>query len=128
MLSCIIVRAGTMWLMMTFRLESIDEHLLRSLVQGHAKIPLEFLYLETGAIPIRHIISGRRTMYLQTILKRADNEITRRILLAQKADPSPGDFVKLIDSDLKKLNLHMEYEEIESMNVEFFKNMVKKKG
>ena len=66
-------------------------------------------------------------MYLQTILKRADNKLTRRILLAQKADPSPGDFVKLIDSDLKKLNLHMEYEEIESMNVEFFKNMVKKK-
>ena len=108
-------------------LESIDEHLLRSLVQGHSKTPLEFLYLETGAIPIRHIISGRRTMYLQTILKRSENELTRRILLAQKADPSPGDFVKLVESDLKKLNLHMEYEDIESMNVEFFKNMVKKK-
>ena len=37
------------------------------------------------------------------------------------------DNVKLVDSDLKKLNLNMEYEEIESMNVEFFKNMVKKK-
>ena len=29
-------------------LESIDEHLLRSLVKGHSKAPLEFLYLESG--------------------------------------------------------------------------------
>ena len=66
-------------------------------------------------------------MYLQTILKRAENQLTRRILLAQKADPSPGDFVNIVDSDLKKLNLNMDYKGIESMNKEFFKNMVKKK-
>ena len=47
-------------------LETIDEHLLRSIVQGRAKTPLEFLYLETGAVRIRHIISGRRIMYLQS--------------------------------------------------------------
>jgi hypothetical protein len=41
-------------------LESVDEHLLRSLVGGHAKTPLEFLYLEAGAIPIRFILSCRR--------------------------------------------------------------------
>ena len=33
-------------------LETIDEHLLRSLVKGHSKTPLEFLYLEAGALPI----------------------------------------------------------------------------
>ena len=43
-------------------LESIDEHLLRSLVQGHSKTPLDFLYLDTGAITIQHIISGRRIL------------------------------------------------------------------
>ena len=41
-------------------LEGIDEHLLRSLVKAHAKTPMEFLYLETGAIPIRFLISSRR--------------------------------------------------------------------
>ena len=30
-------------------LESVDEHLLRSLVKAHSKTPLEFLYLEAGA-------------------------------------------------------------------------------
>ena len=108
-------------------MESIDEHLLRSLVQGHSKTALEFLYLETGAIPIRHIISGRRILYLQTILKRSENEITRRVLLAQVADPCPGDFVKLVDTDIKKVDLNIEYEEIESMNAELFKQVVKKK-
>ena len=41
-------------------LESVDEHLLRSLVGGHAKTPLEFLHLEAGAIPIHFILSCRR--------------------------------------------------------------------
>ena len=41
-------------------LESIDEHLLRSLVNGHSKTPLEFLYMEMGSTPIRHIVSCRR--------------------------------------------------------------------
>ena len=50
-------------------LETVDEYLLRSLVKGHSKTPLEFLYLEAGAIPIRMIISSRRLLFHQTILK-----------------------------------------------------------
>ena len=38
-------------------LETVDEHLLRALVNGHSKTPLEFLYLESGAIPIRFILA-----------------------------------------------------------------------
>ena len=49
-------------------LEEVDEHLLRSLVRGHSKTPLEFLYLETGSLPIRNVIQTRRMLYLQTIL------------------------------------------------------------
>jgi hypothetical protein len=58
----------------TKTLEAVDEHLLRSLVEGHYKVPKEFLFLETGTIPIRFLISCRRILYLQTILKRNDNE------------------------------------------------------
>ena len=56
-------------------LEKVDEHLLRLLVKGHSKLPKEFLYLEAGAIPIRFIISSRRLLYLQTILKRPEGYI-----------------------------------------------------
>ena len=34
-------------------LEALVEHLRRSLVGAHAKTPLEFLYLEAGAIPLQ---------------------------------------------------------------------------
>ena len=54
-------------------LEMVDEHLLRSIVKGHSKTPLEFLYLEVGAMPIRFILSSRRILYLQTILQRPEN-------------------------------------------------------
>jgi hypothetical protein len=37
-------------------LEKVDEHLLRSLLQCQSKTPLEFLFLETGPVPIRFII------------------------------------------------------------------------
>ena len=82
-------------------LESVDEHLLRSLVKGHAKTPLEFLYLETGALPIRFILSSRRLMYHQTILHRDDKELTKRIYAAQKDDSTTGNFVDLLENILK---------------------------
>ena len=40
------------------RLEEVDEHLLQTLVHGHAKTPIEFIYLETGSIPIRYIFGS----------------------------------------------------------------------
>ena len=56
-------------------LERVDEHLLRSLVKDHSKLPKEFLYLEAGAVPIRFIISSRRLLFLQTIPKRPEDEL-----------------------------------------------------
>ena len=35
-------------------------------------------------------------------------------------DPCPGDFVKLVDIDLKKVDLNIESEEMESMNAQLF--------
>ena len=78
----------------------MDEHLLIYLVNGHAKTSKEFLYLESGAIHIKFIISSRRMLYLQTILKRSEDELTKRVYLAQKADAVKGDFAKLIKTDI----------------------------
>ena len=84
-------------------LEKVDEHLLRSLLQCHAKTPLEFLFLETGSVPIRHLISSRRMIYLQTILRRDDEEVTKRIFKEQQRNPCTGDYVKLIEKDFKEI-------------------------
>ena len=82
-------------------LEEVDEHLLRSLIKGHAKTPLEFLYLECGAMPIRFIISCRRMVYLHTILKRSDEELTKRVYDEQKKAPIRGDFYTLVKKDFE---------------------------
>ena len=63
------------------RLEEVDEYLLRFLVHGHAKTPLEFLYLETGAIPIRFVIGSRRICFLQTILQKGYTKYNLKIQL-----------------------------------------------
>ena len=55
----------------------VDKSLLRSLLQSHSKASLEFLYMETGSIPISHVISSRRMMYVKTILRRDEEELTK---------------------------------------------------
>ena len=107
-------------------LESVDEHLLRSLVKGHAKTPLEFLCLEAGAVPLRFLISSRMT-YLQHILKRKDSELIKRIYKEKKVNPTPGHFSVLVKKDFEMINDHMDEAEIERTSVNALKKMVKSK-
>ena len=97
------------------RLEAIDEALLRGILKAHMKTPKEFLYLETGALPIRWILAQRRINYLQQILNRNENELVKKVFLAQNENPTSGDFVKLVKKDLT--NLGMKYEDILASNV-----------
>ena len=55
------------------RLNMIDHQLLRFICNSHAKTPVEFLFLETGAWPISFIMSSRRMNYLREILTRGEN-------------------------------------------------------
>ena len=45
----------------------------------------------------------RRMIYLQTIIKRSDSELTKRIYLAQKEDPIKGDFYWLVIKDFQMI-------------------------
>ena len=108
-------------------LESVDEHLLRSLVKGHAKTPLVFLYLEAGAVPIRFLISCRRMIFLQTILKRDNKELTKRIYKAQRDDPSPGDFTELLKADFEMIEEKLEEDVIEKATINSYKKFIKSK-
>jgi hypothetical protein len=74
--------------------------------------PKEFLYLELGALPIKWILAQRRINFLKQILSRNDSELIKKVLVAQKNSPTNGDFVKLVEKDLKSLN--MTYEQVTS--------------
>ena len=103
-------------------LEVVDQALLRAILNAHKGTPNEFLYLETGAMPIRWVVPQRRINFLKHILSRKETELLRKIFEAQKQHPTQGDFVRLVESDLKKLGLS--YEQVSSENVS--KPMLKK--
>ena len=105
-----------------------DESLLRNILGGLlAKCPIEFLYLETGTIPIRYTLMSRRLNYLYTLLKRDKPELTRKIYDTQLLHPTPGDFCEIVKENMRNLNIHMELSEIENMSKYSFKKMVRDK-
>ena len=104
-------------------LEKVDEALLRALIKGHSKVPIEFLYLETGCVPIRHIISSRRMLYLQTLLLRDDEEVTKRVLREQQQHPTPGDFTLLVKDDCRKMKIIYNENSIISAGIGFKKQV-----
>ena len=92
------------------KLESVDESLLKGLLKAHSKTPQEFLHLETGTIPLRWIMTQRRINYMKHIVSRNDDELIKKVFLAQKETPTQGDFVKLIEKYLEEL--HITYEDV----------------
>ena len=66
-------------------LEVINRQLMRHIIGAHATALIEFLYLET--LPLKHVITCRRLLYLKTILKREDHELVKRIYRAQQENP-----------------------------------------
>ena len=48
-------------------------------------------------------------IYLQTILKRSDDEITKRVYQAQKNNSSPGDWCELVGPDFKDMGIHIAF-------------------
>ena len=87
------------------KLEKIDNMLLRYLLGCPAKTAPEFLYLETGSVPIRYIIASRRLNYLHTVVSRDKDEVTRRILQYQFEHTVSGDFSELVRKDLELIEL-----------------------
>ena len=91
------------------KLKSVDEALLSGLLKAHSKTPKELLHLELGTIPLRWVMAQRRLNYMKHKLSRDDGELIKKIVLAQKETQTKGDFIQLIEKDLKALN--MTYEE-----------------
>ena len=108
-------------------LEKIDETLLRFILDAHSKAPLETLYLETGAIPMRFIIASRRMNYLQTILKRDENELTKRVLMAQFKYKCEGDYAELVKNDFETMNIPFDIMAVKNCGVQTYKSEIKEK-
>ena len=66
-------------------------------------------------------------MYLQTILKRDNDELVKRIFSAQKCEPCPGDFINLIKKDFAAIKEEYNEERVLQMSKGEYKQYVKSK-
>ena len=105
----------------------LDQKILRLIFISHSKSPSEILYLETGCLRIQDVITVRRLSYLHTILERSDDEIIKKVYLAQKKQPCEGDWVILIDNDKRDLGMMYKDSVIAQMNLEDYFDLVKSK-
>ena len=108
-------------------LEVMDRSLLRHITKAHAKVQTEFIYLETGAIPIKQMMMNRRMMFQQNILKRSPDELLRKVYEAQKVNPVRGDWIKIIEKDFETLEIEMNENEIQIKSKCEYKSQVKHK-
>ena len=73
-------------------LEQIDEQLLRRILEVGSGCPKEMLYLDTGTMPIRFIITYRRIMFLHYILNEDQESLICRFYKAQVKNPTINDW------------------------------------
>ena len=97
------------------------------IIKAQAKTPTEFVFLETAALPLSYIVSSRRMIYLQHILKRDKNELLKRVYIAQKENPTEGDFAELVKKDFELLGEVIDENKIEAMDSKTYKDHIKAK-
>ena len=85
--------------------------ILRLITGSQAKVPIEMLYLETAQLPLKHVMSVRRVLYLHTLLNRHKDEITRQVFQAMKEAPLKDDWINLVNKDLNSINMSLNDEE-----------------
>ena len=98
------------------QLELVDHQLMRTILSAQSKIPIEFLYLETGALPVKYVITSRRLNYLKHIHMQSDHELVKRIFEAQRDDPKKGDWWKAVQSDLETFDINENELKLNSKN------------
>ena len=90
------------------KFERIEQRFLRSILNAHSKTPIEALYLELGIVPLRFHLMKRRILYLHDIVNRDDEELVKKIVLAQKERSCSGDFYEQVLENMRLLDLNFE--------------------
>ena len=106
-------------------LESVDELLLRRVLEVPSTCPKEMLYLEMGCLPIKFIISSRRLAFLHYILNENETSVISRVFKAQCSQPLQDDWCKSVTADIENFQLNLDFSEIKEMSENSFKLRVK---
>jgi hypothetical protein len=107
------------------KFERIEQTLLRKILAAHSKTPIETLYLELGIVPLRFQLMKRRILYLQDLLLRDKEEITRKVIDVQKKDCCKGDFYIQVIENLNYLSISVQ--DVEKISKTKMKELVEER-
>ena len=108
-------------------LEKCDRELLTRLFAVPFSCSYEAVYLETGCIPIKFIIKGRRLMFYWSLLNKPDEELVKRFFEVQQKFSSKNDWSEQIKIDMNDLDINLTEHQIKSMKKISFKKIIKEK-
>ena len=104
-----------------------DQALHRNLVDSHSKVPLEFMHLEMGTVPVQYIHKVRRLNFHKYISQKDHEKLVSKIHEAQQQFSNPGDFCNFINQDMIDLDIHMNKDHHTSMGSKQYKDWIKTK-
>ena len=105
-------------------LETVDLQFLRQVLKTPKSTPKEMLFLETGCVPFREIIRKRRILFLHYILNENEDSLIKKFLMKQKESKKSKDWINQVLSDIKELNLEVDFEDIRKMQKSRLKIML----
>ena len=109
------------------KLEEIDRTYIRTILSSHSKVAIECLHFETGTMPLKYDLMKRRLMYLWKILHVEETELISRVYNSQILSSHPGDWVRLVQQDMRAIGLDLSDDDIKKLSKNRFKNSVEKK-
>ena len=109
------------------KLERCDKDLFARVLGVPSTCSSEAFYLETGVLPIKFILQGRRLMYYRDLLRKSESELVKKFFDTQKKFTSKNDWIIQVQNDLKDLNIDKTEEEIIKMTKYSYKKLIKNK-
>ena len=108
-------------------LEDCDKYLMSKIFMPGAKSPFLGYFWETGALPIRFVLMGRRILFLWSILQKDRNQLVKQIFDLQLLCPINFDWINQVKNDLIQCDLEFNEEIIKGYSKSKFKALVKRK-
>ena len=89
-------------------LESVDELLMRRILEVPSTCPKEMLYLELGCLPIKYIVSTRRLLFLHYIINEDESSLISQVFKAPMNQPFKDDWYLAVIRDIQDFKLDLD--------------------
>ena len=83
-------------------LKMCDRNLLHRIFSVPSSCSYEAVFLETGCLPVRFILQGRRLMYYWSLLNKSNDELVKKVFDIQKQFSDKNDWITEVENDKKK--------------------------